>query len=321
MSGTVAVVAEGGLDLSAAGALARDVAGGLGVVVFVPDESEASASAAATADAGRTVVVGDALSHPYAEAAAAALEGACREEGADVVVLPATVRWREVAARLGVRLGGGCTTDVMRLQRVENGTVHADRLLYGGLVVATVELLPPAVVTTAVSSAPGLGPTASAPGTPHDARPRDPRKRLLDRRPLAPEGPGGEQQDLSMASRIVAVGRGLRRREDLGLIEDLAAALGAEIACTRPVADDLGWLPEERKVGLSGRTVRPSLYVAVGVSGAIQHLVGMRESGVVVAINVDPRAPILRAADFAIVADLYEVVPRLTAALATAVEG
>ena len=120
--------------------------------------------------------------------------------------------------------------------------------------------------------------------------------------------------DLSTAQRIVSVGRGIQEKENLGLIEDLAAALGAEIAASRPICDN-GWLPMERQVGSSGQTVAPRLYVAVGLSGAIQHLVGMKGAKTVVAINRDENAPIFEVADYGLCADLFEVLPELTAAI------
>ncbi len=120
--------------------------------------------------------------------------------------------------------------------------------------------------------------------------------------------------DLSAADVIVSVGRGIKEEENLEIIQDLATALNAEIAASRPICDN-GWLPMERQVGSSGQTVAPKLYVAVGISGAIQHLVGMKGAKTIVAINRDPEAPIFEAADYGIVGDLFEVVPALTAAL------
>jgi len=120
--------------------------------------------------------------------------------------------------------------------------------------------------------------------------------------------------DLTAAEIIVSVGRGIKEADNIPIVEKLAKALGAELAASRPICD-AGWLPMERQVGSSGQTVAPKLYVAVGISGAIQHLVGMKGSRTVVAINKDPNAPIFEVADYGIVGDLFEVLPALTAAI------
>ena len=123
--------------------------------------------------------------------------------------------------------------------------------------------------------------------------------------------------DLGSAQFIVSVGRGIKEAENLPIVQELAAALGAELAASRPICDS-GWLPIERQVGSSGQTVSPKLYLAVGISGAIQHLVGMKGSQCVVAINKDPDAPIFEIADYGIVGDLFEVVPALSEAVKAA---
>ncbi|HVS02360.1 MAG TPA: electron transfer flavoprotein subunit alpha/FixB family protein [Thermoanaerobaculia bacterium] len=135
-----------------------------------------------------------------------------------------------------------------------------------------------------------------------------------DREVLGVEQAAAEEVDLSKAEVVVAVGRGIGGADKMGVVEELAAALGAEIGASRPVIDN-GWLPRDRQIGSSGQTVAPRLYVAVGISGAIQHLVGMKASGVVVAINKDRSAPIFSVADYGIVGDLHEVLPALTAAI------
>ena len=117
--------------------------------------------------------------------------------------------------------------------------------------------------------------------------------------------------DLSQAEVIVAVGRGIKEQKNMPLAENLAAALGGEVAASRPICDN-GWLPLERQIGSSGQTVAPKLYIALGVSGAIQHIVGMKGSRTIVAINKDPEAPIFEIADVAVVGDLFQVVPALT---------
>jgi electron transfer flavoprotein alpha subunit len=123
--------------------------------------------------------------------------------------------------------------------------------------------------------------------------------------------------DLSAAPVIVSVGRGIGEQENIGIVEELAAALGAELAASRPICDN-GWLPMERQVGSSGQTVAPKLYLAVGISGAIQHLVGMKGAKAVIAINKDENAPIFEVADYGVVGDLFEIVPALTKAVLAA---
>jgi electron transfer flavoprotein alpha subunit len=136
----------------------------------------------------------------------------------------------------------------------------------------------------------------------------------IRQKPEAPVKEAKQAVDLSQAERIVSIGRGIKGQEHIQVAEKLAAALGAELAASRPICD-AGWLPMERQIGSSGQTVAPKLYVALGISGAIQHLVGMKGSQVIVAINKDPDAPIFEVADFGIVGDLFEVVPALVAAL------
>ena len=120
--------------------------------------------------------------------------------------------------------------------------------------------------------------------------------------------------DLTQAPLIVAVGRGIKSQENLPLVQELADALGAELAASRPICDN-EWLPMDRQIGSSGQTVAPKLYLAVGISGAIQHVVGMKNAQTIVAINKDPEAPIFDIADYGIVGDLFEIVPALTAAI------
>jgi electron transfer flavoprotein alpha subunit len=117
--------------------------------------------------------------------------------------------------------------------------------------------------------------------------------------------------DLTRADVIVAVGRGIKSKENIALAEKLAEVLGGDIAASRPICD-AEWLPIDRQIGSSGQTVAPKLYIALGISGAIQHLVGMKNAGTIVAVNKDPEAPIFDIADYGIVGDLFEVLPVLT---------
>jgi electron transfer flavoprotein alpha subunit len=136
----------------------------------------------------------------------------------------------------------------------------------------------------------------------------------IRQKPEAPFQEARQAVDLGQAERIVAVGRGIKGQEHLAIAERLAKAMGAELAASRPICDN-GWLPMERQIGSSGQTVAPKLYVALGISGAIQHLVGMKGSRTIVAINKDADAPIFEVADYGIVGDLFELAPAIAAEL------
>jgi electron transfer flavoprotein alpha subunit len=132
----------------------------------------------------------------------------------------------------------------------------------------------------------------------------------IRQKPEAPFREAKQAVDLTQAERIVAVGRGIKDVERIALARQLADAIGAEIGASRPICDS-GWLPMDRQIGSSGQTVAPKLYVALGISGAIQHLVGMKGSRTIVAVNKDPEAPIFEIADYGIVGDLFDIVPAL----------
>ena len=124
-----------------------------------------------------------------------------------------------------------------------------------------------------------------------------------------------DEVDLSAAQRVIGVGRGLKAREDLAMIEELAHALRAEIACSRPVAEGLNWMGKDRYIGSSGARIAPQLYVAIGISGQLQHMVGVAGADTIVAINSDPNSAVFNQADYGLVGDLYQLVPAITAAL------
>jgi electron transfer flavoprotein alpha subunit len=226
-----------------------------------------------------------------------------------ILLVGGTLRGKQVASYVAAKLNAGMTTDAKTL-KIEGGKLITTRVLYAGLAVCEEEVALPAVATIRArtflpaSAAPAAGSVETVAVT------GDSRVTVDEVTPT-----GGEGVDISAANKLVSVGRGFRKKEDLKLAEDLAAALKAELACTRGVAEDEHFLPIERYVGISGQTVKPDLYLAAGLSGQAQHMVGCRESKVIVAINNDEHAPIFEAADYGIVGDLYEVLPLLTAAL------
>jgi electron transfer flavoprotein alpha subunit len=228
---------------------------------------------------------------------------------ASILLVGGTLRGKHVAAYVAAKLNAGMTTDAKAL-RIEGGKLLATRVLYAGLAVCEEEVALPAVATIHARTflAPGAAATAGVIETVNAES--DLRVTVDEVTSTSAEG-----IDITAATKLVAVGRGFRKQEDLKLAEDLGSVLKAELACTRGVAEDEHWLPIERYIGISGQTVKPELYLAVGLSGQVQHMVGCRESKVIVAVNNDERSPIFEAADYGIVGDLYEVLPLLTAAL------
>ncbi|HEY0117244.1 MAG TPA: electron transfer flavoprotein subunit alpha/FixB family protein [Cellulomonas sp.] len=192
------------------------------------------------------------------------------------------------------------------------GSVEVTHAVLGGIAQQTVRVTGTAVVildgggSGAGSTA---GDTATAPVT-EVAAAADPTLVVVETRPAE-----RAQVDLGRALRIVSVGRGLKAREDVAMVTELATALGAETACSRPLAEGLGWFTHDRYVGVTGQHVQPQLYLALGISGQLQHVVGARGAGTIVAVNADKTAPYFQEADYCVVGDLYQVVPALTAAL------
>jgi electron transfer flavoprotein alpha subunit len=267
--------------------------------------NEADAKVLASLGADKVVV----LAGKWVEGLADAIYSQAKTAEASVLLVGGTLRGKHVAAYVAAKLNAGMTTDAKAL-RIEVGKLLASRVLYAGLAVCEEEVTLPAVAT--IRARTFLPPPAAATvGVIETAVVEsDTRVTIGEVTSTSSEG-----IDITTANKLVAVGRGFREKEDLKLAEELGAVLKAEVACTRGVAEDYHWLPIERYIGISGQTVKPELYVAVGVSGQVQHMVGCRESKVIVAVNNDERSPIFEAADYGIVGDLYEVLPLLTAAL------
>jgi electron transfer flavoprotein alpha subunit len=248
----------------------------------------------------------------------AVLAPAIRAAAPAFVVFPHTYQTVDYAARLAQEAGAGFLPEVTGFARGDDGALLWTRPILGGKMVARVRVRGAGPVVVSVQS--GAFPADGV--VPGEARvePLPVGEVVPDREILGVEEAGGGQVDLTRAPVIVAVGRGVGGEDKLAAVRELAAALGAEIGASRPVVDS-GWLPRDRQIGSSGQTVAPRLYLALGISGAIQHVVGMKGSGCVVAVNKDAGAPIFALADYGIVGDLHEVVPALTAAVLAAKAG
>ena len=265
-----------------------------------------SLGAGALAAADLTLLVETDSSTPV-EAYAATVAEALASRAARLVVLDAGAQSRLLAGQLAAHLG---TSPVNATGFVSTDPLVVTRLAYGGLAVATEELTSTvAVLVLAAGALPAADGTGAGATEPLALAPSA-GVRLLETRPR-----GGESVDLTAARRVVGVGRGFAAQADLELARELAGRLGAELACSRPIAEGVNWMPAERYLGVSGATIKPDLYLAVGISGQIQHLVGVSNSKVIVAINKDAKAPIFAHADFGVVGDLYQVLPALIAAL------
>jgi len=245
----------------------------------------------------------------------AALHDAIGQLSPSHVLLPHTYQTRDFAPKLAARLDRALLTDVTGIKQAGSETAFTRPMFQGKLTADVVAQGPaPHFVTFQIGAyrvdqvAKGAAPApVRALSVSVDAS-------TIREKPEAPFQQAKQAVDLSQAERIVSVGRGIKEQSNIAIAQKLADALHAEIAASRPICD-AGWLPMERQVGSSGQTVAPKLYLALGISGAIQHLVGMKGSSTVVAINKDPDAPIFEIADYGIVGDLFEIVPAIIEAV------
>ena len=237
----------------------------------------------------------------------AALEQLIKAVNPTYVLLPHTYQVRDYAPKLATRLGKPFISDVIEIE-TSGGSPSFVRQLFQGKLSA--EVRPEGDGPHFISLQAGAFRAAQAGTGTGSVEQFSPSIQALSSKPEAPFREAARSVDLNAADIIVAVGRGIKEKDNLPVVEELATALGAELAASRPICDN-GWLPMERQVGSSGQTVSPKVYVAVGISGAIQHLVGMKGAKTVVAINKDENAPIFEVADYGVVGDLFEVVPAL----------
>ncbi len=287
------------------------------ITIVVPGSGvDAVATEIAAAEAAEVIIVDSpALAEYTADGYVTALAAVIGEVTPDLVFLPHTYQTRDFAPALAARIGRALITDVTAIKKDGNSIAFV-RPVFQGKLNADVQPAGPAphLVTCQIGAfrADSAKTGSSAAQTRKSSVSVD--ASAIRQKPEAPFKETKQAVDLSQAERIVSVGRGIKGQEHLKIAQDLAAALGAEIAASRPICD-AGWLPMDRQIGSSGQTVAPKLYVALGISGAIQHLVGMKGSKTIVAVNKDPEAPIFEIADYGIAGDLFEVVPALIAEL------
>ena len=267
---------------------------------------EAAAKAAELGEVEVLELHGSGEQRSSSHAGASALAARAAASPPDLIVVGATPAGRDLAARLAAKLGWTYLSECAEL-RVEDGRAVVVRSMYAGKVRATIAGALPAVVSvragimTVVDDAPS--PRTEAVQVAAEAG--------LEFVRFEETKASGIRVPLGEARVVVSAGRGLKGPENWKIVEDLADVLGAAIGASRAVTD-AGWRPNEEQVGQTGKTVTPDLYVALGISGAIQHLAGMSSSKVIVAVNKDPDADLLKIADYAVVADLFEFVPALT---------
>jgi electron transfer flavoprotein alpha subunit len=258
-----------------------------------------------------------ALAHYTPDAFVQALQQVIEQASPSIVMLPHTYQTRDFSPTLATRLDRALITDVTAV-KAGSGQAAAtfSRPMFQGKLTADVQPQGPAphFVTIQIGAfRADAAAKAAAAGTVTSASVTIDQSKLRQQ-PEAPFQEAKQAVDLSQAERIVAVGRGIKSQENIAVAEQLAKAFGAELAASRPICDN-GWLPMERQIGSSGQTVAPKLYVALGISGAIQHLVGMKGSRTIVAINKDAEAPIFEVADYGIQGDLFELGPAIVAEL------
>jgi len=263
--------------------------------------------------AHKVIVVDDPqLNEFHIETYLNALTQLSKQHQPELFLIGSTRRGKELAARLAARLGAGCVADCLELEVDEQGKLLARRIVYGGNAIVTqVFRTKPQIVTVPRGKFEKPNYTEEHKGEVvniTDIQIETPKTGVVEVNPV----PMAETR-IEEAEVVVGGGRGLEKKEDSKILEELAETLGGQVGYTRPLAEDRKWFTEW--VGLSGHTIKPKLYIACGISGVIQHVAGIRDSKTIVAINKDPEAPIFEMADYIVIGDLYEIVPALSAAL------
>jgi electron transfer flavoprotein alpha subunit len=294
-------------------AAAQELAGTMGAeveAVVVGHQVAALAGDAATKKASKVWAVQHELLKDYtADGYAAALEGLIRRVNPALVLLPHTYQTRDFAPKLATRFERVLISDVIAAH-VNDGTPIFVRQLFQGKLSANIRPQGAGPYFASLQAGAWRADNLKLGSSTVEIFEPSLEASQIRQKAEEPFRESAREVDLTAANIIVSVGRGIGDKDKIPVVEELARALGAELAASRPICD-AGWLPMERQVGSSGQTVSPKVYVAVGISGAIQHLVGMKGSKTIVAINRDKDAPIFEVAEYGIVGDLFEVVPAL----------
>ncbi|WP_298734979.1 electron transfer flavoprotein subunit alpha/FixB family protein [uncultured Chitinophaga sp.] len=293
------------------GAKVAEALGTSAAAIVLGEVDNAEAAALGNYGAGKVLHAADAkLNNADSGVAAKVIIAAAAQENAQVIIFSHNFDGRAIAPRVAAKLQAGLVSGAISLPDTANGFV-VKKTVFSGKAFANVNITSAQKVISVMPNT--FAPEkidAMATVTPFQAPVTDADFKVKVTKVETVSG----EIPLTEAETIVSGGRGLKGPENWGLVEDLAKALGAATACSRPVADS-GWRPHHEHVGQTGLTVRPNLYIAIGISGAIQHLAGVNGSKVIVVINKDPEAPFFKAADYGIVGDAFEVVPKLTAAV------
>lgn len=249
-----------------------------------------------------------AVSEPHADSIVECISMLIDRYRPEILLIGGTKTGKEVAPRVAQRFGVGCATDCVEFS-LEQGKLVTRRYVLGGRFIAIQRFLRNPQIATVPPRRflKKEDKTRKGEIIKTSFKTAEPKVQVIE---IKEKGPGTLR--IEEADIIVSAGRGFKKKEDLKLVFDLAEALGGVVGCSRSIAADLKWLPEERWVGLSGHKIKPRLYIAVGISGQVQHIAGIRDSRTIIAINSDANAPIFKACDYGIVGDLYEIVPRLT---------
>jgi electron transfer flavoprotein alpha subunit len=230
-----------------------------------------------------------------------------KDNGPDILLIASTRLGKETAGRVAQRLGAGCINDAIGLN-VRGQDIVIDRYALGGNTVSSeiINTRKKVISILPRTFEPSPEPVAGTVET-IDLKIQPSRVEVMERRKKV-----GEAVSIESAETLVCVGKGISKREDLAMINELCASLNGELGCTRALSADYHWISEDRMVGISGKKCKPKLHISIGISGQIQHTVGIMNSKLIVAVNKDKDAPIFKIADYGIVGDLYQVVPKLT---------